>query len=871
MINRKEIMLVADALRLGGAILMNHPQMLGPQLVGRLLPEMGSYPNVKKLLEQCDTEGLDHCALMPASHCFHTPGGPLKYSLEGHQFAVFGYQLTADFRYIVSISNKFVTWDLSTSDMSREVIPNIEGILQGLVISPDNRYCAAFSNINQTILLNMLTNEFQIFENPLEDSENITGLSLLNTHLIVYGHHSWVLFNINGDIEEKTVHPHELKPILHMYFDSLQDYTIVLWSGSLDETRMQWLTHIDGEAATPLEFDGALAITADREKVFTLVEQHENCLVELTMSKSPLEWAVTRVYEGNNDKLIQLQFSQNEMYIVGTFMFGFKVWNLESGRMVTLLLPEGIRNISTKLLESNSCVLSKDAIYAIAGVRKNLYVWDMIKGELLKNLDAHFGRIIKIQSLTIGNWNSVITSSIDRTVKVWNINNIFEQVHVIDRHELQIDSISISPEAYIAATSTRNCVGVWDLRLGKLIGKLADSPLGAIVTHAVVTKSGRNIISAESGFLLIWNVHEGKVIFKETQDSIKQIFLIEKDTVVITVSKVGGAELRELAIARSVPSGEKIFEFEFPIKTLRDVIPTSDETLLVGPGFEKLKDTLYIFNSKTGLLMHKIVLKYPNFKDYTSLLPMPRRATQIALIDSDKGNILDVKSKKFIRSVPKWGGQCTRDGKFGLYAPGRGGLELLELKHGKSVRTFIPKVAEGVFTIMCMFNRTNEYVLYYHGGRKTIRVFRTADAKMIANYRVPAELSSIDSTSDGKSLVLGTVDGCVTVLVLADPAKPEIKDYMKELPSRNEEIARREAKRFTQIYFKTAAKLVALAHRVHNAGESRKDDVYKAETNQDASKDQQAHLEKSYTTDTESGITISSEHTLTEQRANGMK
>jgi len=78
--------------------------------------------------------------------------------------------------------------------MSREVIPNIEGILQGLVISPDNRYCSAFSNINQTILLNMLTNEFQIFENSLEDNENITGLSLLNTHLIVYGHHSWVLF-----------------------------------------------------------------------------------------------------------------------------------------------------------------------------------------------------------------------------------------------------------------------------------------------------------------------------------------------------------------------------------------------------------------------------------------------------------------------------------------------------------------------------------------------------------------------------------------------------------------------------------------------------------------------------------------------------
>ena len=71
-------MLVADALRLGGAILLNHPQMLAPQLIGRLLPEIGANPNVKKLLTQCDREGINHNALLPTFHCMHTPGGPLK-------------------------------------------------------------------------------------------------------------------------------------------------------------------------------------------------------------------------------------------------------------------------------------------------------------------------------------------------------------------------------------------------------------------------------------------------------------------------------------------------------------------------------------------------------------------------------------------------------------------------------------------------------------------------------------------------------------------------------------------------------------------------------------------------------------------------
>lgn len=54
----------------------------------------------------------------------------------------------------------------------------------------------------------------------------------------------------------------------------------------------------------------------------------------------------------------------------------------------------------------------------------------------------------------------------------------------------------------------------------------------------------------------------------------------------------------------------------------------------------------------------------------------------------------------------------------------RGGLELVELKKGTTVRTCIPRVAEGVFTVICMFSKTDDYVLYYHSGRKTLRLFR---------------------------------------------------------------------------------------------------------------------------------------------------
>lgn len=66
--------------------------------------------------------------------------------------------------------------------------------------------------------------------------------------------------------------------------------------------------------------------------------------------------------------------------------------------------------------------------------------------------------------------------------------------------------------------------------------------------------------------------------------------------------------------------------------------------------------------------------------------------------------------------------------------------------------------------------------------------FSTSDAEMVANYRVQAELTAVESTPDGKALVLGTIDGCVSVLAIVDPMKNDMNQYISEMPSRDEEV-----------------------------------------------------------------------------------
>lgn len=198
--SRRELMLVADALRLGGAILAIYPNMLAPQLIGRLLPEIGGNPNIAMLLKACDAN--KDCALIPLNHCLHTPGGPLKYSLEGHQFAVFGFVLTSDYRYMISISTRFITWDLSTSDLTRDVNPGIEGIMQQLVLSQDNKWAAAYTNNNQTVILNCLSSEFVIIDNPFDvASDHVTGLFLLNQSIFIHTKRKFAQFDMRGNLQ----------------------------------------------------------------------------------------------------------------------------------------------------------------------------------------------------------------------------------------------------------------------------------------------------------------------------------------------------------------------------------------------------------------------------------------------------------------------------------------------------------------------------------------------------------------------------------------------------------------------------------------------------------------------------------------------
>lgn len=79
---------------------------------------------------------------------------------------------------------------------------------------------------------------------------------------------------------------------------------------------------------------------------------------------------IPRAYNDDVEYILQLKLNKEEECLLATTGNGFVVWFLESKSDAhVLMLPNGVRNISTRMMYSNSIMVSGTKNYAVAGVR----------------------------------------------------------------------------------------------------------------------------------------------------------------------------------------------------------------------------------------------------------------------------------------------------------------------------------------------------------------------------------------------------------------------------------------------------------------------------------------------------------------------
>lgn len=121
---------------------------------------------------------------------------------------------------------------------------------------------------------------------------------------------------------------------------------------------------------------------------------------------------------------------------------------------------------------------------------------------MVKVLDVYFGWIILIDVVILGG-NKIIFLLIDKIIKVWNFDNIFEDVYLIDCLEKLIEFIYVFDESLYGVMISRNCVGVWDLNMGKLVYIFE---ICVVVILVRIIKDGKNVVVVEIGKFFYWEV-----------------------------------------------------------------------------------------------------------------------------------------------------------------------------------------------------------------------------------------------------------------------------------------------------------------------------------------------------------------------------
>ena len=84
-----------------------------------------------------------------------------------------------------------------------------------------------------------------------------------------------------------------------------------------------------------------------------------------------------------------LTLSVLENWVIATVTHGFNLWEVDGDRKHSLALPNGVRNVCKRKGVSSDLVLSARDKYAVAGIRKELYIWDLETEQLSKVFNFH--------------------------------------------------------------------------------------------------------------------------------------------------------------------------------------------------------------------------------------------------------------------------------------------------------------------------------------------------------------------------------------------------------------------------------------------------------------------------------------------------
>ena len=138
----------------------------------------------------------------------------------------------------------------------------------------------------QTVLLDSVTAEFRVLPDPF-NKEPMVGVVALDSHVVVYSQYAWTAYSLDRlDIVRTSAAPFQLS-ILKMEFRSLEEFSMILWTGGPNEFTMKLVSTVLKKEFVA-DFHTAIVLTSDQKRAFVCgPDQSSNniSLLELKQNK----------------------------------------------------------------------------------------------------------------------------------------------------------------------------------------------------------------------------------------------------------------------------------------------------------------------------------------------------------------------------------------------------------------------------------------------------------------------------------------------------------------------------------------------------------------------------------------------------------
>ena len=182
-----------------------------------------------------------------------------------------------------------------------------------------------------------------------------------------------------------------------------------------------------------------------------------------------------------------------------------RVWDATTGIQIAVLKGHQ--------LSVRSAVFSPDGGRVITAGWDTARLWDATSGNEIAVLRGHergptpteFPILFSATFSPDG--RRVVTASVDRTARLWNVENSKESVLV--SREGGVGSVMFSPDGHLAITEDEyralRTTRLWDLKTGKAIAVLDNGP-------AVFSADGQKVLSGMNDKPRIWHARSGKPI-----------------------------------------------------------------------------------------------------------------------------------------------------------------------------------------------------------------------------------------------------------------------------------------------------------------------------------------------------------------------